>query len=312
MTTNDITYNRRNVNLQASRVQEILPEHFAGSYPELVRFLELYYNFLDSDSTYNFNHIINSIDTSRDVEDATIDQLNLLFKEIGANTVNANYFQNPRFVARLLANFYRVKGSLYSAEGFFKAFFNTDVEVVYPKRYVFEVDYSLIGPEDQALIQDGALYQTLSVLLRSEVPISVWGDLYRKFVHPAGLYLGSEVTFTGVASMLQNDMPVVSEGAIDKVFIETVAAVATPFADTTLIVPFDSAGGTHTRIDPNFDIADFSELIIGQANSAYRSIADLASMSGPRFDEDSDVNGVSMDITNTIETMDKIEYDPYS
>ena len=311
MSIDDVTYNRRQVQLQASKVKEILPEHFAGSYPELVRFLELYYTFLDSDSTYNFSRQINTIDTSRDIEDSTIDQLNLLFKEIGINTVNTNYFRNPRFVARLIANFYRVKGSLYSTEGFFKAFYNTDVDVIYPKRVVFEVDNSLIGPEDQAIIQDGALYQTLSVLLRSDVPISVWGDLYRKFVHPAGLYLGSEVTFTGIATMLQNDMPQVVFGAIDKVYVDTATSIAAPFADTTLVVPFGT-GGQFTRIDPNFDLTSFSTIIIGQANSVYRSIAELASVGGPKFDEDNDIDGVSMDMSNTVETMDKVDYKTYS
>ena len=35
-------------------------------------------------------------------------------------------------MARLLANFYRAKGTEQSVEQFFKAFFGQDVEVVYP------------------------------------------------------------------------------------------------------------------------------------------------------------------------------------
>lgn len=209
MSHDNVTLKRRNLDLHSPNIKEVLPEHFSTNYPDLVNFIEAYYNFLDSDQSHNFMHQINSIDTARDVEDSTLDQLNLLFKEIGANIVNTNYFRDPRYVARQLAGFYRVKGSTYSAEGFFKAFYGIDAEVTYPKRNIFTIDESLIGPEDLALIQDGALYQVLSILIKSELPISVWGDLYKKFVHPAGFYLGSEVTFTGAASMMQNPMPTV-------------------------------------------------------------------------------------------------------
>jgi hypothetical protein len=60
---------------------------------------------------------------------------------------------------------------LYSAEGFFRAFYGEQPEIVYPKNNLFIVGESKVGPESLKYIQNGALYQVLSVLVRSGVPI---------------------------------------------------------------------------------------------------------------------------------------------
>ena len=118
--------------------------------------------------------------------------------------LSADFFIEPRYASRLLSTFHRVKGSLYSAEGFFRAFYGVDASIEYPKDsilYTFSGDSadlakSILGPEGLRYLQDGELYQIYSILVKSDLPLSTWGSLYRQLVHPAGFYLGSEVRFS--------------------------------------------------------------------------------------------------------------------
>ena len=301
-----VDFNRRGINFATDKVAAVLPEHFAQSYPNLITFLDKYYEFLDSDQTINFNQTIKTLLTSRDIQESSLQNLNMLLKEIGMGVIPTNYFRDPRYAARLLANFYRVKGSLYSAEGFFRAFYETDVEVIYPKRVLFTVGESLIGPNDGYIIQDGALYQIFSILIRSDISISTWGDLYRMFVHPAGFYLGSEVTFTSVASMMQNPMPVVLTGSGN---IISFTSLSTPSTDVTVeytgIGTIDSTTYRYSVDDP---ITPYATIPINTLNTMYQNNRSLFTTESHMFDEDSDVGGRSMDMSNTIETFDQLNY----
>ena len=52
---------------------------------------------------------------------------------------------------------------------------------------------STIGVDAQKVIQDGKIYQLLSHLVRTDVGLPDWQELYKKFVHPAGFHLGAEI-----------------------------------------------------------------------------------------------------------------------
>lgn len=304
-------FGRRDLQFHTSNVASVLPEHFQELYPELVTFLNKYYEFLDSDQTITFNQDITALLKARDIQESNLQNLNRLLKEIGMDVIPVNYFRDPRYAARLLANFYRVKGSLFSAEGFFKAFFQSDVEVVYPKRNIFIVGESLIGPDDGFIIQDGALYQIFSILIRSDVPIVVWGDLYKMFVHPAGFYLGSEVTFTGVASMMQNPMPIAIEDTAATIvsLLGTAAAAPTATADMTGLST--DPEGTKYRFSFIDTLQPLSEVSITTLAAMYQDNEKLFTMVSHRFDEDSDSNGSSMDFSNTAERFDQVSYPFY-
>ena len=127
-------FNRLPINTHRSVVKEVLPEYFGGEYPTLIKFLEYYYDFLDNDG--NFGELIQDLYTCRDAEDNLLTQLERMLVEFGQG-VGVSIFSNPREVIRNFAKFYRVKGSKYSAEGFFRAFYLTDVEMHYPKKDLF-------------------------------------------------------------------------------------------------------------------------------------------------------------------------------
>ena len=183
-------FNRLGVNFRQSMIREALPEHFTDDYPNLVSFLEGYYDQLDSDG--QFGGIINELRTIRDIEDTTLERLDLLFDEIALN-VTQSTFTFPRETIRNFGNFFRIKGSIYSAEGFFRAFFNEEVEIIYPKSDMFFVGESEIGPEQNKLLTNGGLYQVFSVLIKSPLSLTQWEELYRRFVHPTGFFLGAQV-----------------------------------------------------------------------------------------------------------------------
>jgi hypothetical protein len=309
------TIARRNVDFKTNKVGDILPEYFIAQYPQFITFLEKYYDYLDSDETYNFDRQIKELFAIRDIHSNSTEDLDRIFKEIGLGIANSNYFKDPRYAARLLSIFYRVKGSLYSSEAFFKAFYGIDAEIQYPKKNLFIVGDSLIGPESLKFIQDGALYQVYSILVKSEIPIVVWKELFKQFVHPAGFYLGSEVVFTGVANnfaTVENIMPNVTPAInVGNVTFTSSAAMSIEGAiDLTELIQSDSAG-VFIRTNPYDYIEAFSSITIAQLDAMYQTIGDLVSINPFSFDEDSDGAGRTMDMSNTTERFDQVKYKWY-
>ena len=300
---------RRSTAFRTSKIREVLPEHHLADYPNLILFLEKYYDFLETDSTMAFAKTLNEMFKYRDLNDAPRQFLDLVIKEISAGVVSVDFFLEPRFASRLLSIFHRVKGSLYSSEAFFKAFYGVEAEIQYPKRDMFMVDGSLIGPENLAIIQDGALYQIYSILIKSSIPSSEWNSLYKALVHPAGFYLGSQVVITSEASMAQNDMPsvVLDDFARIVTYVSTATPAVTPLTDLSVYTEPDS-DGTRVRYDLNKPISAFLVYTAAELDDMYQTIADLIQLSSPLFDEDSDANGRGLDFTNTIERFDEVEY----
>lgn len=190
-------FNRLGINYRKSLIQEVLPEYFQTDYPDLITFLEGYYEYLDSDEQWG--GIINELLTIRDMEDTELERLNFLFMEVGLG-ISQGQFLFPREVLRNFGNFFRVKGSDYSGYGFFRSFFNEEeVEITQPKDRLFRVNGSEIGPEMAYVLQDGRVFQIFSLLIKSPLPIKQWRDLWRKYVHPSGFHLAAEVVITSIA-----------------------------------------------------------------------------------------------------------------
>jgi hypothetical protein len=312
MSNNSTTIDRRRLSLHKNKVREVLPEHFVAQYPDLIIFLEKYYDFLDSDQTINFDRQIKDLFLSRDLHSTSMDNLNRILKEIGLGLANTNYFIDPVFSSRLLSIFHRVKGSLYSAEAFFKAFYGIDAEISYPKRNIFIVGESQIGAESLRFIQDGALYQIYSILVKSELPSSVWREFFKEFAHPGGFYLGSEVVLVGVADNLAtiaNDMPFVIADPNFGTYTYEDIAIGNIAGDIDLseIIASDSAG-VFIRHSPYHSMQPYSSITIGQMDDMYQSAKDVITIALFTFDEDSDANGNAMDMSNSIQTFDQIKY----
>ena len=308
--------NRLPIVVKKSLVKEVLPSYFVTEYPTLITFLDAYYDNLDSDT--NFGDLINDLNTIRDIEDNTLRQLDLMFKEVGLG-VSQNQFTTPREVIRDFADFFRVKGTKFSAERFFRTFFREDVELVYPKNNLFIVGESEIGLDSLDVLQDGALHQFLSVLVKAPISIATWEKLYRQFVHPAGFYLGAEVLVLTAQTNPLTVPDVILDSDAGKVVYETsinLLSNLTVDNDTTLIQTMgntsyitgesdndqqyiwynleglletdssytdrnaDSSQTIFTvRMEPNVQIRDYRNLTIDSGNQTFSDIYDAVQAS---------------------------------
>ena len=183
---------RLDIPLAENLVREILPEHFTEDYPVLISFLEGYYQYIQEEG--EFGNVIDDLKNIRDLSTTELQYLDLIFQEIGLG-ISQDFFNNPREVAKSFAQFFRVKGTKYSYEGFFRAFYNSPADIAYPKEQIFTLgdSYSIIGTESPKILQDSKIYQVLSVLLKTEESLAKWESLYKKYVHPAGIHLYHEM-----------------------------------------------------------------------------------------------------------------------
>ena len=184
------------------KIDEVLPTHVIENYPNLTSFIRNYYQFLDSDGAQSFEKDIHDILSLRDISESPAKFLNNLAYELGSQLENTGKFDDERFSLKRLAYLYREKGTKKGVEEFFKLFFQTDVEVIYPKKDIFIVGEDEIGPDFENFIQDYKLYQNYSILLKVGLSLSQYDFLYRKFMHPAGWYFQGETSFSGQATLI--------------------------------------------------------------------------------------------------------------
>lgn len=193
---------RTNPKFHKPQITQVLPQFFQGEYPNLVKFLETYYDFAGEETAAAE---IETLFDIRNMRSTDLAHLDLLIHEISDGLDSSSFDNNPnvdpRLMARLLSHFYKAKGTQLSAEQFFKAFYGETVEVIYPKRNIFILNDkpggSLIGPQSLKYIQDDKRYQIFSVLLKTGMSFSDYETLYKKMVHPAGFYLAGETETQG-------------------------------------------------------------------------------------------------------------------
>lgn len=203
--------NRTLLNLQKAEIGSVLPEFYGEEYPNLITLFDKYYEWMDSSS--NPSGQIKRLYASRDVTQVPTPLLVNLEDELLLGQAYFGGFINKREAIKRSNLLYRSKGTKYSIEQFFRAFFGIDPVVLYPKENIFKVgpsiDYTLdsinsageqikeeaskLGPESRKYITDDKLYQVLSILIRVGIPLKDWIDVYKLFVHPAGTYIGAEL-----------------------------------------------------------------------------------------------------------------------
>ena len=166
-------FNRLPLEMHKNAVKEVLPTYFTTEYPNLVLFLEYYYEYMDEKS---FGSLINDIYTCRDAEDNSLEHLDLMVNEFVMGVGVAKFNKEPREIIRNFAK-YSPNGCVPNG----------------PDLFYLNDSASTIGVDAQKVIQDGKIYQLLSHLVRTDVGLPAWQELYKKFVHPAGFHLGAEI-----------------------------------------------------------------------------------------------------------------------
>jgi hypothetical protein len=297
--------NRRDPILTTSKTGEVVPEYFQSDNPKLIQFLDAYLDFLDSDGTHGFGHKIKDVIHTRDISETSL--LDEIIKEIGDGLQASSFFAQPRLMAKLLADFYRTKGTLVSAEGFFRGFFNEEVSIEYPKKNIFIVGTDNIGFDSQRFIQDNKLYQVFSILIKVGISTQDYESLYKKFVHPAGFHFAGQVASVGEAIFpFAGESPNPLDSAdTDPVFeAEGNFILATPFSDLTAFI---DSGSVLIRTDVDQSIEAFEAITAQSLSNFYGSLSEITDPNSFTFDDSS--NASRPDFSMTLETMDNFSFD---
>lgn len=298
-------YNRRDINLIERKVKEALPEYFRTEYPDLVTFLTAYYDFMNqSDASNNYDIDVKQLYQVRDIPETELANLNRIIKELGAGLENGDLFVDPRFTSRRFADFYRSKGSKNSIKEFFRAFFQIEVEVEYPKKQMFIVGESEIGFDSLKFIQNYELYQIYSILIKTGIGTQTWNALYKKYVHPAGWYFQGQVVNEGEANLNLNVMPLSQvDSNIGPIIVEeAIGTLSAPFIQDIAFVNNET---TISGIDNNY-ISRYQNSSAAELQKNFYDIGDLVSPNAPTFD-DSATDGEG-DMAATFFTMDGARY----
>ena len=317
--------NRRDLNLQRAEVSNVLPEHFLEQYPKLVELFEAYYDFMGQDN--NPDELIQELYRVRDVTQVDADQLQYIEDELLLGQAYFGGFINKREASKFSNILYRSKGTRYSIQQFFRAFYGIDPQVIYPKEQVFLVgpqvntnlastnnngdqvvkEASFVGAESQRFLTDDKLYQTLAILIKADIPISTWREVYKLFVHPGGMYLGGQMEIVSVNAEGIGAQPEIQKSVtVDVSIVSTVDDIigTQPFADVTLLADSD---GTVVRLDA-FPLD--SDMTLSEINSSYPDLLTVSSPSLPTLDDnDSDGSAVTMDTIRRQQTLDQDWYD---
>ena len=304
-------------------VKKNLPDYFKTDYPKITSFLEEYYHFEDSDVSPS--RLVNDLFYSRDINQVDTSVLNYIEDELLLGQSYFEGFIDKRTAAKFSNNLYRSKGTKFSIQQFFRMFFGIDVEVVYTKKDVFKIgtEGSEIGSESIKFLTNAELFQQFAIKIISELPIKTWQRPYKLFVHPAGMFIGSEVRLEGV---VDNDLTApISLVDSDVGQIDVVGSTAFNFDNVIQFAPeitgiarnSSDSDGVFKRviIDDNL-LASLQTTSIVDISKQYESLRAAELRTSPTFDADSTglSNTVNIDFSNafTSETFDQEKFEFFS
>ena len=305
----DYKSKRRFKSFQNRKVREALPEFYTSEFPTLVTFLEKYYNFIDSaDGAHAFGSNAQQFFTKKDIKEMPANLLNNLVGELGGGLKTGENFTDRRYALTRLADLAKLKGSRFSLEEFFRLFFQQRAEVEYGKESMFLIgdSASQIGIDSIKFIQNNELFQTFGLLIKTEISVDTWSELYKKFVHPSGFFFAGQVVSDTEAITSPIGEISIPDSAADPVIIsEAILSVTLPFVQSTVLI--DSGGGTVRQSDLNELVSDYQNFSLSDLDTTYHTVKQIITPNSFTFDDssirDSDENATP-DFSLTLETMD--------
>mgnify|MGYP006080356955 FL=1 len=295
-------------------VDQVLPDYFKADFPKLIKLLEAYNQFEDSDQSPA--RLVHDIITARDITANDLSLLSFIEDELLLGQSYFEGFENKRAAAKFSNNLYRSKGTLYSIQQFFRTFFGVTPDVRYTKedRFMVGETDSRIGFDSQKFLTDDKLYQVFAILIKADIPVDRWREAYKLFVHPAGMYFGGQVLLEATGSFNFGIMPDFEIVNIDPV-VQGEASLGTPLTITDLTGEVDSDGrGAYgkLRIDLPGSVEEIQNISIDEINQNYRSISELVGTSSPSVDGDSSTNVADFSQDRAVfDTMDEVKYTYY-
>jgi hypothetical protein len=308
---------RRELVFSDNKITQVLPEFFKTEYPKLITLLEQYYNFEDDDNAPS--RLADDLFYSRDITQTDLDLLSYIEDELLLGQSYFEGFTDKRAAAKYSNTLYRSKGTKYSIQQFFRTFFGVDPDIIYTKENVFKVGEtdSQIGLESQKFLTDNKLFQTFAIQVKSDISFNEWREPYKLFVHPAGMFIGSEVQ---IVSSVTDELtaPLVVPSEAPPIVVEATGLFGdTGVTDLTSIVDdlnTDSAG-VFSRINAELtNMEGFDLQTIQTINNQYSSLREAQIASSPTFDDSDEVGTNGMDLSNNLffETLDQDKHQHFS
>ena len=298
-------------------VEQVLPDYFKADYPKLIKLLEAYNQFEDSDQSPA--RLVHDVITARDITANDLSLLSFIEDELLLGQSYFEGFNNKRAAAKFSNNLYRSKGTLYSIQQFFRTFFGVTPDVRYTKedRFMVGEDDSRIGFDSQKFLTDDKLYQVFAILIKADIPVEAWREAYKLFVHPAGMYFGGQVLLEATGSINFGLMPDFVKINTD-IVVQGEASLGAALQSTDLTGEVDSDGrGTYgkLRIGLPEAIEAIQDISLAEIDRNYDTIRELISTTSPTMDEDSAgtdgrVQRFSQD-RSVFDTMDEVKYTYY-
>jgi len=310
--------NRRPLNFNQDFIDTVIPEHFQQEYPQFVKLLEEYYDFLRDE--FEPTKELKDLFYIRDFESTPEEYLQYLFDEALASGISKDAFPYPRLTLKLLPQLNRIKGTVVSVDSFFRYVFGADAQQRYPKNDMFIVGKSQIGYDSQKFIQDSFYYQIFSILIKSDIPPTEWLDVYKRFLHPAGFAIFAETFFEAITTNTAiNEMPlaIIDSAASELTFVNRIENFVNPAnaeifgidSDNQIRYPLYANATTTFPIS----IQDSFGSLDSGLDSLYGTIQNLLDLNSPTFD-DSGTFGVFpfIEMSNNNELMSEAEFPYYA
>lgn len=168
------------------QAQSLFPDYIRDSSLEIVRLIRLYYEYLNSEGQAS-QEIARMIE-NHDIDAMSDKYLSAIQLQI-AKSVPESIAMDKRRLYKIIAQYYKQRGSDHSVQSFFKIFFNEFVSIFYPSSRLFDTSGDKSKSSDDYVLQDGVYWQKYSYEIKTENNPSVWKEAFLKFVHPAGLRL---------------------------------------------------------------------------------------------------------------------------
>jgi len=121
-------------------IDTFVPDHVRANYPELIKFIRVYLNFLETQNQSAYFQ--NTLPEQRFLETQQEQFLKRIEKEIGL-FVPRRYEADPKLFYNKISEIWRSRGSTESIKAFFRIFFDEPVEITFPNERVLIPSNSL-------------------------------------------------------------------------------------------------------------------------------------------------------------------------
>ena len=270
------------------KVTTIVPEHIQLEKPELMKFMEAYYDFLDQpDQPGAF---LKSLPSHRNLDTVGTEFLEMLQREL-AVPIPETVVADKSKLYKNITDIYLSKGAEPSFKALFRLIFNDDIELFFPRVDILKPSDAKWDPTNgrwknddgklsvKKFIQDSRYYQSFSYVIKTGQTIDNWKDVVKKLLHPAGFAFFGEVTIFSEAVGVAGS-PVKAKGVADFSTQDTGIPV---FADPVVVdVAIPVVGGVALDIELTFVLQPINQYAIGPNFlhvEKYKFLPDIGPMS---------------------------------